>query len=240
MKVAREHQLQLLELQRIETELAQITRRSKASPCAARVAALQSDQARLHGQSVELRTEADDLDRAIRRAEADLDNVRERFRRDEELLGSGVGAKMQTELEHELQTLRRRKSELEDAELELMERQEQIQADQARVAAKADTVAEQLTTARSELAAEQQELHRRSAELAGERQTVAAGLPAALVQAYQRSKNSVGIGAALFVDNQCQGCRLSIPAVEAAAVLARPLDEVDFCEECGCILVREA
>ncbi|WP_425476090.1 CT398-like coiled coil hairpin domain-containing protein, partial [Mycobacteroides abscessus] len=66
--------------------------------------------------------------------------------RDRSLLASGsTNAKELTEIQHELDTLERRQSSLEDSELELMERREELQKQQASAQAKADAIAERLS-----------------------------------------------------------------------------------------------
>lgn len=69
-----------------------------------------------------------DLDGAIAKLENEIDGVRKREDRDRALLDSGVNDKQQAELAHELQTLERRQSDLEDAELEIMEQRESLAA----------------------------------------------------------------------------------------------------------------
>src|SRR6195952_5945054 len=74
---------------------------------------------------VRAETEVKDLGREVRRMESDVDTVRQREAKDQRLLDSGsVAPKEMTNLQHELETLKRRQSDLEDQELELMERLE--------------------------------------------------------------------------------------------------------------------
>ena len=66
----------------------------------------------------------DDLDRDIARFEKDIEQVRARKDRDQTRLDAGGALREIEGLQHELATLNRRQSELEDAELELMEQRE--------------------------------------------------------------------------------------------------------------------
>ena len=64
--------------------------------------------------------------------EAEIDAVRQREDRDRSLLdGGSIDAKQLTDLQHELQTLQRRQSSLEDSLLEVMERREELAGQQA-------------------------------------------------------------------------------------------------------------
>lgn len=238
MKVPHEAQLRLLELQRIETEISQVNRFARTAPAAARAAKLRSEGDALRSRLLTLRTTGQDLSRDIERAEQDVERVRERSRRDEELLGSGVGAKMQQELAHEVQSLKRRLTELEDAELELLEQAEELKAQEVGTQAELDRNEAELTQAEAARETEAQELRERGSALTAQRESVRGVIPAELLGTYERSRNSLGIGAARFADRQCYGCRLTIPPAEAAELESAPLDELEFCEECGCILVR--
>ena len=75
-------------------------------------------------------TEVSDLQREQAKFEREIDQVRTRRDRDEERLASGAVtvAKQLQDLEHEVATLKRRQSDLEDGELEVMERAETAQA----------------------------------------------------------------------------------------------------------------
>ena len=71
--------------------------------------------------------------------------MRQREDRDRSLLASGAtDAKQLTELQHELDTLERRQSSLEDSLLEVMERREELQGQQAAELAKIDELQKEL------------------------------------------------------------------------------------------------
>jgi predicted nucleic acid-binding Zn-ribbon protein len=188
---------------------------------------------------VEIETAAGDLDRDIRRLERDVEGVRSRTERDNQLLaGAGIGAKQAADLQHELETLARRQTVLEDEQLEIMEQREAVGADveHSRVV---------LATAEQELAAITE---RRDAALvdidtaeAGRRRAreeVIPALPADVLAAYERRREQRGVGAAALVARRCQACRLELDRTAIAELRAAPPDEVAHCEECGVILVR--
>ena len=81
-----------------------------------------------------------DLQRDQARSDADVEVVRQRIIKDQELLDSGSinDPKQLTNLQHELESLARRRTELEDVELEIMER---IEGAEAAVTVLADQVA---------------------------------------------------------------------------------------------------
>jgi uncharacterized protein len=142
-------------------------------------------------------------------------------------------------MQHELTSLDRRVSTLEDAELEIMEQLEEAQATHDRLAAQlAETDAQvaELAAARD---ARWAEIDEQLAAAEAERAPAAAGIPDDLLALYERlraSKN--GIGAAELRARQCGGCHITIDAAELAQIKRAPVDEVVRCEECQRILVR--
>src|SRR6266542_2833624 len=124
VKASPEAQRRLLDLQAIDTALAQLTHRRKTLPELAQIDAIAREQSALEDERVRAQVAVDDLDRDISRFEKDIDQVRTRKDRDQARLDAGGALREIEGLQHELATLNRRQSELEDAELELMEERE--------------------------------------------------------------------------------------------------------------------
>jgi predicted nucleic acid-binding Zn-ribbon protein len=197
----------------------------------------------LRDEVIRARTETEDLDREIRRFESDIEQVRARATRDQQRLESGLitSPKELEGLQHEVATLARRQGELEDVELELMERREEAQKilDSAQqVQNQAQALIEEAELRRDELFVEIDEAVRARTE---ERESVAAEIPADLLALYEKIRSSSGgSGAALLRARRCGGCRLELSGSDLATVAAAAPDEVTRCEECRRILVRTA
>jgi len=169
--------------------------------------------------------------------------VRARATRDQQRLDAGqVGSPKELEsLQHEIATLGRRQSDLEDVVLEVMERLETVQARLGELTAEREEtqarVAEQ-TASRDTTVAEI------DAEVDGmqtQRHTQAGQLDADLVTLYEKIRaQQAGIGAAELKQRRCTGCRLELNNVEISRLRAAEEDEVLRCEECRRILVRTA
>jgi predicted nucleic acid-binding Zn-ribbon protein len=232
-------QRRLLDLAAVDTALAQLAHRRGHRPELAELDKLARQIAGLDDERVRAQVAVDDLDRDIARIEKDVDQVRARAERDQGRLDAGRGPARELEaLQHELASLARRQSELEDSELELMEQREQAQAG-------VDEVVGRLGAAR----ARRVELERgRDATLAAiaeqeaqrhaQRGPLAEELPADLVALYERIREQTGMGAAMLRAGRCEGCRLELAGSERARLRALPPDEVVRCEECRRILVR--
>jgi predicted nucleic acid-binding Zn-ribbon protein len=80
---------------------------------------------------VRAETELSDLTREQEKFEREIEQVRARKARDEERMASGAitNPKQLQDMEHEVATLTRRQSDLEDGELEVMEKVEGVQAE---------------------------------------------------------------------------------------------------------------
>jgi predicted nucleic acid-binding Zn-ribbon protein len=242
VKADPEAQRRLLDLQAIDIALTQLAHKRKALPEHAELAKMARELSAMEDNRVRAQVAVDDLDRDIERLERDAEQVRARKEKDQFRLDAGTGPARELEaLQHEIATLNRRQSELEDAELELMEQRETAQASldeittalQARRATRAETERRRDETL---AAIAKDEEFRQSG-----RRPLAADLPADLVGLYDKIRESSGgIGAAMLRHGRCEGCRLELSGGDRARVKASPADEVVRCEECRRILVRTA
>jgi uncharacterized protein len=233
-------QLRLLDLQAADTALAQLDHRRRTLPELALIADREVDFGRLDGAVVRAETALADLDREQRRLENDVDQVLRRAARDQQRMQSGgVPAKELESLQHEVQTLARRQSDLEDAVLELMERRDEaagqldgLRADAARVRAEWDAAVAARDAAFAQIDAE-------VLARTGERTELARDMPAELLSMYEKVRATAGgVGAAALRQRRCEGCRLELAGTELRAARAAAPDEVLRCENCRRILVR--
>jgi predicted nucleic acid-binding Zn-ribbon protein len=236
-------QLRLLDLQALDSAIARLQHRRRTLPELAEIERLDGLVDALRDDVVRAETEVSDLAREQARFEKEIEQVRSRRDRDEGRLASGAitVAKQLQDLEHEVATLKRRQSDLEDGELEVMERAETAQAllDEltgrrtAHLQARADA-----ETARDAAFTEiDAELERSTAE----RAELAATLPPDLLALYDRIRSAEGgVGAGEISRGRCGGCRLDLMNNEKAEIRAAAPDEVLRHEECGRIMVRTA
>jgi predicted nucleic acid-binding Zn-ribbon protein len=241
VKADPEAQRRLLDLQALDINLTQIAHKRRTLPAHAELEKLGQEAAALADERATAQVAVDDLDRDIERIERDVEQVRTRAARNQSRLDVGTGPARELEaLQHELNTLSRRQRELEDVELDLMEKRETAESVlnqiEARLVAAKQRQAE-VETARAEaLHALDKEAEFRRAG----RAPLAADLPADLVRLYEQIREQSGIGAALLRAGRCGGCRLELSGSEKSRVRAAAPDEVVRCEECRRILVRTA
>jgi predicted nucleic acid-binding Zn-ribbon protein len=239
VKAEPEAQRRLLDLQAIDTALQQNEHRRSHLPELADLERLGRELAGLEDERVRVQVAVDDIDRDISRLERDIEQVRARADKDRARLDAGTGPPRELEaLQHELATLARRQGELEDAELELMEQREQVQASLDAVGQRLDVVRtdKSATEARRDEALSVLD-HDRD-ERATARSPLVATIPDDLVTLYEKIREQSGMGAALLRAGRCEGCRLELSGSERSRVKSAAADEVVRCEECRRILVR--
>ena len=235
MKPDPKDQQRLLDVAAIDTALAQLAHRKKNLPEFAEVDGLTKVIGALEDERVRAEVDLADLDRDIARLEREVDSVRQRHDRDKAHLDGGrLPPRELTALEHEMVSLKRRQSELEDAELELMEKRETSQATMDAVDTKIASARTRREGSEAKRDAALAEISKEEAWKGSSRAPLVADLPADLMALYDK------VGAAALRQGRCQGCRIELSGAELSRVRSAPADEVLRCEECRRILVRTA
>lgn len=242
MKVDHFEQQKLLDLAAEDVALTQLAHRRRTLPEVAAVEAAEESERSLSADVVRAETEVRDLAREVKRLESDVDTVRQRATRDQQRLDSGSATpKEMTGLQHELESLGRRQRDLEDQELELMERLETAEAALAAAQQGRARAREELERARQLRDDALADIADGTTRHEAARAAVAGGFSAPLLSLYDRIRASTGTtGAAMLKARQCQGCRIELNGRELAAVRNADPHEVVRCENCGRILVRTA
>jgi predicted nucleic acid-binding Zn-ribbon protein len=191
----------------------------------------------LSDQLIDARNKVGDLELELKRSENDLELVENRIAKDIQRLSSTTSAKDAQGIEHELTTLAKRKSELEDAELGIMEVLETVRAQLAEAENAKSAAEQELAELRSALEANTSSLDSARAELSSKRSALVGLIDPELAAAYQRKADrNVAVGK--LVGRECGACRLSITATNLEEIVALPADEIAECPNCQAYLVR--
>jgi len=235
-------QRRLLDVQDADTRIAQAHHRRANLPVLAELAELAGRAEDLDQAYGTAAIEASDIQREVTKAEDDVRAVRTRAERDTARLHSGEGTPRELQaLQAELELLAKRQSDLEDIELEAMQRLEDAQARATAARQQATAIREQIARSEAARDAEWLVIDAELAELAQARQAAATGLDSGLLALYERLRTSGGgVGAARLLHGQCQGCHMTLNPVDLARIDAAGDDDIVRCEECGRILVRGA
>ena len=241
MKATPEAQAALLELAACDSTLDRISHRLASLPENQVLHDLTTQAEAAAERVVRAATRVADLERAVRRAEGEVDKVRARAERDATLLNSGqiVATKQLTDLEHEIATLGRRQAELEDDELELLERLEEAQAEVMAAETAQEDVRVAHTAAQAAAAEATTAAHAERDEWQQRRAQVCEAIPADLLELYARiRRDNRGTAAGLVRYGRCEVCQMELATAELSEVRAAPADEVVHCPECRSIMVR--
>lgn len=242
MNAAPSDQLQILDIQRMDFAVATLRNKLAALPEIAELLGTTQRMAVVRDLAIAAQTQISDIKRELLRSEADVEQVATRLERDEKRLADGsTSAKELEKLQHEVQTLSARRSELEEVELEIMLRIDSIKErlDELKTEEVTLNSAFEEITARKVRASEEIELE--IASLTQERKATVSTVDGALLELYEKIRsNNNGTGAAAMRDGRCDGCHLAINSVEISRIKTLASDEVVRCEECRCILVRGA
>ncbi len=233
-------QRRLLDVQALDTRAQQLAHQRANLPESARRSELDTQVSDLWASVVQSRTAVEDLRRELRKAEADVEQVRTRAERDQSRLDSGqVGAKDAQALVGELASLARRQGVLEEVELDVMERLEAHEGTLAQV----ETAHAELVATQSEAAGKEEarlaEIAAEVATLAGQRKEATAGLDAGLLSVYERVRDqNGGRGVVAMRGQKLEGLNVDLSRAELAAITSAPADQVIRLEDYGHIVVR--
>jgi len=240
MKATPEDQHLLIELQLIDSQITQAKVKLVNLPEREQIAAIHQ---RLENTAVELgvvETELADVAIDLRRSEVEVEQVEDRMKKDEQLLASGsVAPKEMEKLQHEIQTLTKRRGELEEGQLEIMIKVDAIQARVDELVGDQSGLKQLELELNIRLENASAEIDSAISKLSLDRSQLLPKIDSGVVDLYEKVRTSgAGIGAALLVGNKCDGCHLSINVIELERIKGLADDEIIRCEECRRILVR--
>lgn len=235
-------QLKLLDVQAADLRAQQAIHRRATLPVIAQLDELTGRVIDLSDERAARGAAVGDVRREVTKIEDDVAAVKARAARDNTRLDSGQGTPKDLQaLSSELEVLMRRVNELEDVELEVMERLETAETELAAAETQYREIAAQIAELEVLRDAAFAEIDAELAQIVAERAAAAEGLDAGLLSLYAKLRETHGgIGAAALLRGQCQGCNMTLNAGDLAAIEASDPEQVVRCEECGRILVRGA
>ncbi|MGN7199964.1 zinc ribbon domain-containing protein [Arthrobacter sp. SAFR-044] len=238
-KAAPAEQLKLLELQGLDARLKGLANRRRTLENDPRIKDLEAALSVANGELGAAKVAVHDAEAALKRAEADVEQVAARIERDEARLNSGTGlSKDLVALQKDIASLNKRRSDLEDVELEVMERLDSLRERQAAQQQIVDDIQGSFGTIRAELDAALAEVETEAAGLRGQRTEFAQGLEAGLVAVYEKTLAKRGVGAARLFHGTSEASGMKLSPGDLAEIKAAAADDVVFCPDSGAILVR--
>lgn len=240
-KAPQAEQLRLLDLQAKDSKLNQLQRQAATVRANPELAALAAQVAAAESELVTAATNLGDAERDLKRAEDDVQSVVTRLERDEQRLNSGTGSsKDLTALQSEVASLTRRRSDLEDVELEVMERVETARSARDDARTRSESVQARLRELESARDEELAGIEAERAQVQAARDELAASFEPALLAIYEKTLAKRGVGAARLFHGRSEGSGMELSPGDLADISRAAEDDVVFCPDSGCILVRSA
>lgn len=238
MKAPPAEQRLLLELQSMDTLDRQLAYASDHVPETELIAQLNGELAESATEFITRQGLVEDARSEITRLESDVEVVKLRLAADAEREAQSSNAKDVQALESEIASLKTRMTNLEEMELEVMQRLEDFEKS-----------LEELHVSRSSIETRiiehQQSRDKRRAEIAAEREQisaqrslVASRISQELLALYEKQRDRYVIGAALLTRGISGGSGVALSESDLAKIRSAADDEVVMCPDSSCILVR--
>ncbi|MGO4590857.1 zinc ribbon domain-containing protein [Paenarthrobacter sp. 2TAF44] len=240
-KAAPAEQLKLLELQGLDAKLKSLAGRRKVLETDPRIADLQDALNVANGELGAAKMAVHDAEAELRRSEADVEQVASRIERDEARLNSGTGlSKDLVALQSDIASLNKRRSDLEDVELEILERLDTLRERQSAQQSIVDDIQGSFAGIRAELDEAIAEIAAEETVVRGQRAAFAEALDAGMLAVYEKTIAKRGVGAARLFHGKSEGSGMMLSPGDLAEVKAAAEDDIVFCPDSGVILVRSA
>ncbi|WP_087873749.1 zinc ribbon domain-containing protein [Arthrobacter globiformis] len=240
-KAAPAEQLKLLELQGLDARLKSLSNRRRSLENDPRITDLEAALNVANGELGAAKLAVHDAEAELKRAEADVEQVATRIEKDEARLNSGTGlSKDLVALQKDIASLNKRRSDLEDVELEVLERLDVLRERQAAQQSIVDDIQGSFGVIRAELDAALAEVTAEENEVAARRAGFAASLDAGMLAVYEKTLARRGVGAARLFHGTSEGSGMQLSPGDLAEIKAAAEDDIVFCPDSGCILVRSA
>jgi predicted nucleic acid-binding Zn-ribbon protein len=155
------------------------------------------------------------------------------------LYGGTVTASRELQaMAEDVEGLKKRASELEDRALAFMEEREPFDAELALLDRKLGELTQRQSDALERLAVAETDVDAAIAGLTAQHPAAVEAVPKSLLTAYDRLRSRLGgVAVARLVGGRCDGCHLSLPAMELDRIRHQSAGSLETCEQCGRILV---
>ena len=237
MKLDKIGQSALLRLAEVDLEVAQIKHEISSAIDSKELEALRTELASVAGELIAARTTVENLEADQSRADDDLHLVDSRIARDKERLNQTSSAKDALGIQSEIESLSRRKDELEDTELAILAELEQAQAILKEISRTRDEINSAMVALQATIQAKVDDLKSRGRKLTADRQILVEKISADVMAAYELlAKRQIAVGQVL--DRSCSACRMGLTASAIDALSSLGEDEIGYCPECQAMMVR--
>lgn len=227
----------LVELHEQSTQLNKLKRELAEIASGAHLADAQQEILELAQESSVQRGVVEERDREQTRTALDLEVVEARIQKDRERLSTSSNPKDISGIQHELETLAKRKDELETAELELIESIEGEKEKLEQLVQRKRVLEQKLEEAKAKTKSTIDSLQAQILEVSNRVEKLRTSVSQEVLSIFdQRALRGVPIGRLLH--STCGACNMSLTSTALNNLHKVPADELARCPECTAILVR--
>jgi len=228
----------LLDLQRVDTDIDQLTIERERSPLRDDLAAKTDELAAWEHRRGQMRNRIDELTASIERAEQDGADLTTHHQRLEMQMKTVIAPREAEALMHEIATIEGQRDELDLAELEALEEQSTLEDELLAHLNLSESVSDAARVADGALAIAVAEIDGQLSVLNAERETIRTEIDDALITKYDRVRDALGVAVAKLVGKQCLGCHIDLSAAEVDTAKDDAAETgIAECPQCGRMLI---
>ncbi len=237
MKLDMASQSALLRLSEVDMAIAHIKQEITKAIESPELVELRNRQSDLAGELIAARTVVENFSSAQHRADDDLHLVEERIAKDKDRLAQTSSPKDAQGLQSEIESLQRRQSDLEDAELELLAELEKANVVLADVTLRKSENSLALEALQESIQMHIDELKTKGRKLTADREILIGKITEEVLKKYSAlAARQVAVGK--IENRSCTACRMGLTANVIDSINALADDELGICPECQAFIVR--
>jgi predicted nucleic acid-binding Zn-ribbon protein len=228
----------LLDIQELDTAIDRLMARRRALESGEDAAAALAEANEAERMMGELRLRLDELSRDQMRFEHEIDSMSQKAAAEERRLydGSVANARELDSITHEVDNLKKRRSDREDELLALMEVREELKAQERAAAQRSGSLRARVEEVGSLAADEIERLETELKEREEARAALAETVDAEYLELYEELRpQKKGVAAVALIDGVCQGCHEQLSSVYVDRL--KRVEGPKRCEHCRRILV---
>lgn len=237
MKLDKPGQSALLKLSQVDINIERIKNEISKAVNSVELSAKSAELSEYSGEVIAARTAFENLNMESRKADDNLHMVEERIARDLLRLNATSSPKDATAIQSEVESLTLRKEELEEVELEILERLEVARVELEAISQKREATSKEIEELREKIQVEVDELMNEGRKLVADREILVSKIPADILEKYKAlAAKQIAVGK--VESRSCTACRMGLTANTIDALSDLPEDEVGNCPECLAMIVR--
>ena len=237
MKLDKAGQAALLKLCEVDIEIERIKTLISKAVNSPELSSRSQELSNYSGEVIAFRTSFENLNMEARKADDNLHMVEERLTRDKERLNQTSSPKDAQAIQSEVESLTIRKEELEEVELEILDRLEVAKQELDAISLKREMSSSEIEQLQAKIQLEVDDLKAQGRKLVADREILISKVPTDVLGQYSSlATRQIAVGK--VESRSCTACHMGLTASTIDSLADLPEDEIGFCSECLAMIVR--